>query len=75
MLEPSNHALTQQGGSNVFIIIIIVLAPLSKTGSTKHSKEKKATRFLKTFFICIAVVGILGIAIALAMCMFQPGKR
>ena len=42
---------------------------------SKHSKEKKPASSLKTFYICMIVVGFLALAIALAMCLFQRAKR
>ncbi|XP_078366613.1 ovoinhibitor-like isoform X8 [Oculina patagonica] len=47
--------------------------PLRKPGVKHHNKGKSASS-LKTFYICIIVMGVLGIAIALAMCMFQQPK-
>lgn len=39
------------------------------------SKEKKPASSLKTFYICLIVLALLGLAIALAMWLFQRAKR
>ena len=50
-------------------------APLHKSNTKEKPEEKKSTGSSKTFVICIVAVALLGVAIAVAMCVFQPGRR
>ena len=54
----------------------LALPKVAVTGQTgKEGKGKKSVGSLKTFYICMIVVAVLGVVIALAMCIFDPLKR
>ncbi|CAH3170654.1 unnamed protein product [Porites lobata] len=47
---------------------------LASKQTNQKDKEEKPKGSLKTFYISMIIVGILGVLIALAMCIFQPLK-
>lgn len=61
----------------IIFLLHFSAVPRASFSSAKgqESKGKKSNSSLKTFYICMIFVGILGVAIALAMCIFQPLKR